>query len=97
MSVEELVVYLIVALLCGLLGQAIAGRSLGGFIVSTVVGLIGAMLGKAIAHALGIPEPFTISVGGRSIPILWSIVGAALLTVVISQLRGRSGGRAASY
>ena len=90
MSLGEIVVYLVVALLCGLLGQMVAGRSLGGCVVSTIVGMIGAVVGRLIAQGLGAPEPFTISVGGKSIPLLWSIIGATLVTLLVSVLRRRS-------
>jgi uncharacterized membrane protein YeaQ/YmgE (transglycosylase-associated protein family) len=84
MSVGQLIVYLVVALLCGLVGQMLAGRSVGGFIVSTVVGLIGALLGGYIAQEIGAPEPFPVHVGGKEIPIIWAIIGAALVTLVVS-------------
>lgn len=98
MSAEQIFVYLVIALCCGLLGQALAGRSLGGFVVSTILGLIGAMLGTAIAQAIKAPEPLVITVGGRSIQVLWSIIGATLVTVVLCLFRRPDGnGRVASY
>ena len=45
MSIGELVVYLAIALLCGLGGQMLVGRSVGGYLVTTLVGLVGAVLG----------------------------------------------------
>jgi len=83
MSIGEIIVYLVVALICGLVGQALAGRSLGGLVVSTVVGLIGAMLGAYIARSIGAPEPFLVSVGDRTIPLLWTVIGAALVTAIV--------------
>jgi uncharacterized membrane protein YeaQ/YmgE (transglycosylase-associated protein family) len=94
MSVGEIVVYLVVALLCGLLGQMVAGRSLGGYVVSTIVGLIGAVIGRLIGQGLGAPEPFTISVGGKSIPVLWAIIGATLVTLLVCAMRRPSGSTA---
>lgn len=91
MSLGEIIVYLVIALLCGLVGQLVAGRSVGGYIVTTVVGLIGALLGGFIARQLEAPEPFNVSVGGRTIPILWAIIGASLVTLVVAWAqRGRS-------
>jgi uncharacterized membrane protein YeaQ/YmgE (transglycosylase-associated protein family) len=94
MSLGEIIVYLVVGLLCGLVGQALVGRSVGGYVVSTVVGVIGALLGGSIARSLGAPEPFRVSIGGQSIPIIWTIIGAALVTFVVAgiQRRGRTRG-----
>lgn len=96
MSVGEAIVYLVIALLCGLVGQMLAARSVGGYIVSTVVGLVGALLGGYIARAVGAPEPFPIAVGGRTIPIIWAIIGAALVTFVVAGVQGGWGRRSAS-
>lgn len=90
MSVGELIVYLVIALLCGFVGQMLAGRSVGGYLVTTVVGLIGALLGGYLARSIGAPEPLPLSIGGRTIPILWAIIGAALVTFLVASLqRGR--------
>ena len=45
MTVVGLLVLLLVAGICGLIGQAIAGFSRGGFLVSIAIGFIGAMIG----------------------------------------------------
>ena len=84
MSIGEIIVYLVIALLCGIGGQMLAGRSVGGYVVSTVVGLTGALLGGYLARSVGAPEPFAVSVGGRTIPIIWAIIGAALVTLVVA-------------
>src|SRR4051812_6773410 len=84
MSVGEIIVYLVIALLCGLVGQMLAGRSVGGYLVTTVVGLIGAMLGSFLARELGAPEPFTLAIGGRTVPVIWAIIGAALVTFLVA-------------
>jgi uncharacterized membrane protein YeaQ/YmgE (transglycosylase-associated protein family) len=90
MSIGALIVYLVIALLCGLLGQMVAGRSIGGYLVSTVVGLVGALLGGYIARSVGAPEPFPVVVGGKAIPIVWAIIGAALVTFVVAQGQRRT-------
>ena len=87
MSVGELIVYLVIALLCGLVGQMVAGRSVGGYAVTTVVGLVGALLGGYLARSIGAPEPLPLSIGGRTIPILWAIIGAALVTFLVASLQ----------
>jgi len=92
MSVGELIVYLVIAILCGFAGQMLAGRSVGGYVVTTVVGLVGALLGGYIARSVEAPEPFPVVVGGRTIPIIWAIIGAALVTFVVAGFQRSSWG-----
>lgn len=86
----DLLVLLLVAGICGALGQAISGFSRGGCLVSIALGFVGAILGMWLARQLGLPELFMVPVGGRSFPVVWSIIGSALFVAVISLLtRGR--------
>lgn len=75
---------LVIAGVCGALGQAISGVSRGGCAVSIALGFIGALVGIWLAGLLGLPELFTVSVDGARFPILWSIIGSALFVAVIS-------------
>lgn len=85
MNLIQLLVLLLIAALCGAAGQAIAGtRSRGGCLVSIALGFVGALLGSWLARVLGLPELFTINLGGTAFPIVWSIIGAALFVAVIS-------------
>jgi len=94
MTVLDFVLLLLIAGICGALGQVIAGSGRGGFLVSIVIGFIGALLGMAIARAAGLPEVFAFSTGdGTTFPIIWSIIGGALFVAVIQLL---SGGRSAA-
>ena len=92
MDLIGLLILLIIAAVAGAIGQSIAGYSLGGCIVSAVVGFIGALLGGWMANAFGLPEWFVVRVGGYSFPVIWSIIGAtafALAVGLISRGRGR--------
>ena len=92
MTLIDLLILLLVAGICGALGQAISGFSRGGCLVSIALGFIGAILGMWLARQLGLPELFIVPVGGRSFPVVWSIIGSALFVAVISLLtRGRRG------
>lgn len=93
MSLLELLILLIIAAVCGGIGQSLAGYDLGGCFVSIVVGFIGAWIGLWIAGKLGLPEIFAINVGGKTFPIIWAIVGSALFTLVMALLRGAVFGR----
>ncbi len=89
MTVVEFLVVLLVAGVIGALGQAIAGYSLGGCLMSIVVGFIGALLGVWLARTLGLPEFLDVRVGGISFPMVWSIIGSALFVFVVAMIGRR--------
>jgi uncharacterized membrane protein YeaQ/YmgE (transglycosylase-associated protein family) len=89
MTLIEFLVLLLVAGICGALGQAISGFSRGGCLVSVVLGFIGALIGMWIARNLGLPEPLPVVIGGRAFPVVWSVVGSALFVAVIGLLTRR--------
>jgi len=89
MQLLDLVILLVVAGVCGGIGQSLAGTSRGGCLASIVLGFIGALLGTWIANKAGLPEIFTIEVGGNSFPIVWSVAGSALFVAVLSLLTRR--------
>lgn len=78
---------LLIAAICGGIGQSLAGYDLGGCFVSIVVGFLGAYLGMWLAEKMDLPDFFEISVDGRPFPVIWAIIGSALLTLFISILR----------
>ena len=80
----QLLILLLVAGICGAIGQAITGYSHGGCLVSIALGFIGALLGSWLAGKLGLPELVALPVGGVHFPIIWSIIGAALFVDVIN-------------
>ena len=90
MTIIDVIVLLIIAGLCGALGQAISGFSRGGCLVSIAIGFIGALLGMWLSRQLGLPELFSIQIGTTNFPIIWSIIGAALFVAIISLLTRRS-------
>jgi uncharacterized membrane protein YeaQ/YmgE (transglycosylase-associated protein family) len=89
MTLIELLILLLVAGVCGALGQAISGFSRGGCLVSIALGFIGALLGTWLSRSLGLPELLVVPVGGRAFPVVWSIIGAALFVAVIGLLTRR--------
>jgi uncharacterized membrane protein YeaQ/YmgE (transglycosylase-associated protein family) len=96
MTLIELALLLLIAAIAGALGQSLSGYSVGGCLMSVVVGFIGAFLGLWLARSMGLPEPFPVTVGGRTVPVLWAIVGSALfsgLLGVLSRAGSASQGR----
>jgi uncharacterized membrane protein YeaQ/YmgE (transglycosylase-associated protein family) len=83
----ELIVWVIVGAICGAIGEAIVGYSPGGLLMSVFIGLVGALLGSWLARQLGLPSLLTFSFGGTTIELLWTILGAALLVLLVSLLR----------
>jgi uncharacterized membrane protein YeaQ/YmgE (transglycosylase-associated protein family) len=84
MTLFDLLILLLVAGICGALGQAISGYSRGGCVVSIALGFVGAVLGVWLARALALPELFAIQIGTTNFPIVWSIIGSALFVAVIA-------------
>jgi uncharacterized membrane protein YeaQ/YmgE (transglycosylase-associated protein family) len=84
MDLISLLLLLVVAGICGSLGQAIAGNTRGGCFGSIAVGFIGALLGLALSRWLKLPEIFTVSVGGVAFPVVWSVAGSALFVAVLT-------------
>ena len=89
MTLLDLVILLVVAGICGALGQAITGFSRGGCLVSIALGFVGAVIGMWIARKMGLPELFAVQIGTTSFPIVWSIIGSALFVAVIALLTRR--------
>ncbi len=88
MSFSSFLFFLVIAAICGAIGQSIAGYSLGGCIVSIVVGFIGALIGKWLAAKMGLTYIFPVEIDGKTFPIIWAILGAALFSVLIGVIRG---------
>jgi len=89
MSGWSLLMLLLVALVCGAIGRAIAGGTRGGLLTSTALGFIGAIAGSWIGHAMHLTDPLVVHVGGRPFPMLWSIVGAAVIVLLLHVLTRR--------
>jgi uncharacterized membrane protein YeaQ/YmgE (transglycosylase-associated protein family) len=90
MSLFGFLFLLLIASICGAIGQSLAGYSLGGCFVSIIVGFVGAWLGPLIAKELELPMFYTINIQGRDFPVVWSIIGSALFALVVGSIsRGR--------
>jgi len=90
MTLVELIVYLVIAGICGAIARALAGGTGGGFAISLLVGFLGTWL----ARRLNLPAVFVVAIDGHRFPIVWSIVGGIVLVGVAHVLmRPRYGGR----
>lgn len=84
-TLTGLLILLIIAGVCGALGRALGGGARGGFLVSIAVGFVGALIGWFLADALDLPAILAVSVDGRSFPVVWSILGGALLVALVNR------------
>ncbi|HEX8845230.1 MAG TPA: hypothetical protein VF791_11330 [Pyrinomonadaceae bacterium] len=89
MSLIDILILLLVAGVCGSLGQAISGFSRGGCLVSIALGFIGAIIGVALSRWLHWPELLLIEIGNTKFPIVWSIIGATIFVAIIGLLTRR--------
>jgi len=87
MTLIGFLVLLLIAAICGAVGQSLAGYDLGGCLVSIVVGFIGAYIGLWLAGRLGLPRIFEISIEGKPFPVVWAVIGSAIFTLIVALLR----------
>jgi uncharacterized membrane protein YeaQ/YmgE (transglycosylase-associated protein family) len=85
-SLLSFVVLLIIAGVCGALGKTLAGSHTGGFVLSIVLGFIGAFVGMWLARRFHLPVFVEVNVGGEAFPVVWSILGAAVVAAVVSAI-----------
>ena len=93
MTLIGFLVLLLIAAICGSVGQSLAGYNLGGCLVSIVVGFIGAYLGMWIAGKMDLPAIFEINIDGKPFPVIWAVIGSAIFTLVVALLRRAFVGR----
>jgi len=93
MTVLDFILLLLVAGLCGAIGQSIVGYSRGGCLASIGVGFIGSLIGWWIARAMHLPEIFMLNFGGTQFPVVWAIFGGAIFVAVLSLISGRGAPR----
>ena len=93
MTILGFLILLLIAAICGGIGQSLAGYDLGGCLVSIVVRFIGAYIGLWVAAKMGLPHFFEISIDGKPFPIIWAIIGSALFTLIVTLLRRLFTGR----
>jgi uncharacterized membrane protein YeaQ/YmgE (transglycosylase-associated protein family) len=89
MSLETILLLLLVAGICGAIGQAISGNWSGGILGSLVIGFIGWFFGAWLAGRLGFGELLPLYIGGWSFPVLWSIIGSTLIALLLNLFVGR--------
>lgn len=92
MGLWDFLMLLLVAAIIGAIGQAIAGFSTPGCAMSIVIGFVGAFVGRWAQSTFNLPMWLPLKVGGTTFPIIWSVLGAALLVLVLRLVLGRRTG-----
>jgi uncharacterized membrane protein YeaQ/YmgE (transglycosylase-associated protein family) len=93
MTLLDLMVYLVIAGICGAIARAIGGGTGGGFFMSILVGFVGAIVGMTLARELHLPPFVAVAIEGHSFPIVWSIIGGFILVAGAHVLMRRPGFR----
>ncbi|MEP7356123.1 MAG: hypothetical protein ABI847_02650 [Anaerolineales bacterium] len=88
MSLVGFLVLLLIAAVTGAIGQALAGFSRGGCLVAIGLGFVGAWVGQWIAGYFNLPTFLVINVDGQQFPVVWAIIGSALVAAVLSLFFG---------
>jgi uncharacterized membrane protein YeaQ/YmgE (transglycosylase-associated protein family) len=89
MSLLATLILLVIAGLVGALAEFLIGFSLGGMLGTTIVGVVGALIGEWLARLLHLPAILPVQVGTRTIELVWATLGALLLVGLLSALRMR--------
>lgn len=82
----QFLLLLLVAGVCGSIGQALSGYSRGGCLAAIVLGFIGAFIGVWLEGKFALPELYTMQIGTTTFPIVWSIIGSILFVAVVGLL-----------
>ncbi len=89
----SLLVWLVLGFLVGLLAKAIMpGSNGGGIIVTTILGIVGAVVGGWIGSLFGFQMVSSFNDIAASLPgFLWAVAGAIVVLAVYRLLFGRKG------
>jgi uncharacterized membrane protein YeaQ/YmgE (transglycosylase-associated protein family) len=79
MTILELIVCLAIGGVCGAAACILAGDTTGGFVISALVGFVGAFVGHWLAHELHLPPLLVVTIDGRAFALLWPFVGGSVV------------------
>ena len=93
MDLLQLAILLVIAGICAAIAQWVVGFSPGGFLISIIIGVVGAYLGTSLATLVPIAPILPIHVGTVSFDLLWAVLGSLLLLLLLYLVRYGSGPR----
>ena len=89
MSLLDFIIMFVIAAITGSIARSLVGFDRGGCILSAIVGFIGALIGTYLGREYGLPEIWSLSIRGIKYPVVWSILGAVIFTLILSLLAPR--------
>ena len=89
MSLIDFIILFIIAAIIGSIARKLVGLERGGCILSAVVGFIGAIIGTWLGREYDLPEIWSPTIRGMTYPIVWSLMGAVLFTIVLSLIASK--------
>ena len=84
MSLLDFVIMFIIAAITGSIARSLVGFNKGGCILSAIVGFIGALIGTWLGREYNLPEIWSPVIRGIKYPVVWSILGAVIFTLILS-------------
>ncbi len=91
-SLVQMFVWLVVALISGVIAETVFGYSHMGLLSASVLGLLGALLGTWAADTLHLPSLLTLNLFGITVELIWCTVGAIVVIAILQTFRARGGG-----
>jgi len=88
----SLIIWIVLGFLAGYLAKLIMpGPDGGGFILTTILGIVGAVVGGFVGSLVGYPMVSSFDNIGNSIPsFIFSIIGAIIVLVIYRLATGRT-------
>lgn len=85
-------IWIVLGFLAGFVAKAIMpGPDGGGFIVTTLLGIVGAVIGGIVGRALDFPVATSFDNIGGSLPtFLFAVIGAVIVLAIYRLATGRS-------
>ena len=83
----QIFILLVIAGICAAIAQWIVGFSPGGFVISIIIGVVGAYLGTSLASLLPIPIILPIHIGTYRFDLVWAVLGSLLLLLLLYSVR----------
>lgn len=84
MSLLDFIIMFVIAAITGSVARSLVGFDRGGCILSAIVGFVGALIGTWLGRGYGLPKIWSLEIRGIEYPIIWSVLGAVIFTIVLS-------------